>query len=142
MLHYLSWNCYCKLKKRCLQCWQFFKVWILKSSNKERKPVKLWTTVNHFRIISYIPIQWNCHSVALNLHFLFFSFFVLFFLSLFYAFNILFQLSQNNLSIKFLPIKIFLCLLFKATALQRNHKQGLHCMCSLLLCLSFIQKSF
>jgi hypothetical protein len=69
VLHYLSWNCYCKFKKRCLQRWQFFKVWILKSSNKERKPVKLWTTVKHFRIISYIPTQWNCHSVALNLQF-------------------------------------------------------------------------
>jgi len=69
VLHYLSWNYYCKFKKRCLQCWQFFKVWIVKSSNKERKSVKLWTTVKHFRIISYIPTQWNCHSVSLKLQF-------------------------------------------------------------------------
>ena len=40
--------------------------------------------------------------------------------TIFLAFNSLFQLSQNNLSIKFLPTKILLSLVFKATALQRK----------------------
>lgn len=50
--------------------------------------------------------------------------------TIFFAFNSLFQLSQNNLSIKFLPTKILLSLMFKATALQticRDFTACVHC---------------
>jgi hypothetical protein len=114
VLHYLSGNCYCKFKKRCLQRWQFFKVWILESSNKERKPVKLWiiVTLQNYKLYTY-TVEPQLRSPLFTI---------------FPAFNILFQWSQNHLGLELLPFKIFLHLVFKATALQWNHKCGFHCI--------------